>query len=175
MCDCEDTNPCGVTMGNSILDAYNRAYKTDQPPHWAASLPLTASWMRSAPAIIPRQFVEVIIAPSASEEALKIPAAKQNVRVLTCGRWGERVPGLDFKHVNGGLLVQDRNLGMVGAEDCASSPTSADRTGTARCAVLLESGEIRKCNAIVYAKNNMTIGIGAGQIQPRVLRENRQY
>jgi phosphoribosylaminoimidazolecarboxamide formyltransferase/IMP cyclohydrolase len=61
----------------------------------------------------------VIIAPSASEEALKITAAKQNVRVLTCGEWAARVPGLDFKRVNGGLLVQDRDLGMVTEAICA--------------------------------------------------------
>ncbi|XPE49056.1 hypothetical protein ACNKHL_24495 [Shigella flexneri] len=57
-----------------------------------------------------RQFVEVIIAPSASEEALKITAAKQNVRVLTCGQWASVFLVSDFKRVNGGLLVQDRDL-----------------------------------------------------------------
>ncbi len=80
--------------------------KPTRPPRSAASLPLTARLdAETAQAIISRQFVEVIIAPSASEEALKITAAKQNVRVLTCGQWDTRVAGLDFKRVNGGLLV----------------------------------------------------------------------
>ena len=86
----------------------------------------------TAQAIISRQFVEVIIAPSATEEALKITAAKQNVRVLTCGQWTQRVPGLDFKRVNGGLLVQDRDLGMVtGRRTMSGFQTSANRTGVA--------------------------------------------
>ena len=139
-------NPCGVAIGNSILDAYDRAYKTDPTSAFGGIIAFNRELdAETAQAIISRQFVEVIIAPSASEEALKITAAKQNVRVLTCGQWGERVPGLDFKRVNGGLLVQDRDLGMVGAEELrVVTQTSADRTGTARCAVLLESGEVRE-------------------------------
>lgn len=113
-------NPCGVAIGNSILDAYDRAYKTDPTSAFGGIIAFNRELdAETAQAIISRQFVEVIIAPSASEEALKITAAKQNVRVLTCGQWGERVPGLDFKRVNGGLLVQDRDLGMVGAKNCA--------------------------------------------------------
>ena len=111
-------NPCGVAIGNSILDAYDRAYKTDPTSAFGGIIAFNRELdAETAQAIISRQFVEVIIAPSASEEALKITAAKQNVRVLTCGQWGERIPGLDFKRVNGGLLVQDRDLGMVGAEE----------------------------------------------------------
>ncbi len=102
-------NPCGVAVSTSILDAYDRAYKTDPTSAFGGIIAFNRELdAETAQAIISRQFVEVIIAPSASEEALKITAAKQNVRVLTCGQWGERVPGTDFKRVNGGLLVQDR-------------------------------------------------------------------
>ena len=88
-------NPCGVAIGNSILDAYDRAYKTDPTSAFGGIIAFNRELdAETAQAIISRQFVEVIIAPSASEEALKITAAKQNVRVLTCGQWGERVPGL---------------------------------------------------------------------------------
>ncbi|XPE24801.1 hypothetical protein ACNKHM_10440 [Shigella sonnei] len=158
-------NPCGVAIGHSILDAYDRAYKTDPTSAFGGIIAFNRELdAETAQAIISRQFVEVIIAPSASEEALKITAAKQNVRVLTCGQWGERVPGLDFKRVNGG-------------------PCSGSRPGHGRCGELRvvtkrqpSEQELRdalfcwkvakfvKSNAIVYAKNNMTIGIGAGQM-----------
>jgi phosphoribosylaminoimidazolecarboxamide formyltransferase/IMP cyclohydrolase len=106
----------------TILDAYDRAYKTDPTSAFGGIIAFNRELdAETAQAIISRQFVEVIIAPSATEEALKITAAKQNVRVLVCGQWAERVPGLDFKRVNGGLLVQDRDLGMVTAQtSCAS-------------------------------------------------------
>ena len=159
-------NPCGVAIGNSILDAYDRAYKTDPTSAFGGIIAFNRELdAETAQAIISRQFVEVIIAPSASEEALKITAAKQNVRVLTCGQWGERVPGLDFKRVNGGLLVQDRDLGMVGAEELRvvtqRQPTEQELRDALFC---WKVAKFVKSNAIVYAKNNMTIGIGAGQM-----------
>ncbi|MFZ5419721.1 bifunctional phosphoribosylaminoimidazolecarboxamide formyltransferase/IMP cyclohydrolase, partial [Enterobacter roggenkampii] len=84
--------------------------------------------------------------------ALKITAAKQNVRVLTCGQWGERVPGLDFKRVNGGLLVQDRDLGMVGAEELRvvtqRQPTEQELRDALFC---WKVAKFVKSNAIVYA------------------------
>ena len=87
------------------------------------------------------------------------------MRVLTCGKWGERVPGLDFKRVNGGLLVQDRDLGMVGAEELRvvtkRQPTEQELRDALFC---WKVAKFVKSNAIVYAKNNMTIGIGAGQM-----------
>ncbi len=129
-------NPCGVAIGNSILDAYDRAYKTDPTSAFGGIIAFNRELdAETAQAIISRQFVEVIIAPSASEEALKITAAKQNVRVLTCGQWGERVPGLDFKRVNGGLLVQDRTWGWSVQKNCASSPnvSRANRNCVMRC------------------------------------------
>ncbi|MFX5610717.1 bifunctional phosphoribosylaminoimidazolecarboxamide formyltransferase/IMP cyclohydrolase, partial [Acinetobacter baumannii] len=72
----------------------------------------------TAKAIVERQFVEVIIAPKISAAAREVVAAKANVRLLECGEWpAERAPGWDFKRVNGGLLVQSRDIGMIKAED----------------------------------------------------------
>ena len=153
-------NPCGVAIGNSILDAYDRAYKTDPTSAFGGIIAFNRELdAETAQAIISRQFVEVIIAPSASEEALKITAAKQNVRVLTCGQWGERVPGLDFKRVNGGLLVQDRDLGMVGAEELRVVTKRQPSEQELRDALFCwKVAKFVKSNAIVYAKNNMAIG-----------------
>ena len=159
-------NPCGVAVSNSILDAYDRAYKTDPTSAFGGIIAFNRELdAETAQAIISRQFVEVIIAPSASEEALKITAAKQNVRVLTCGQWDTRVAGLDFKRVNGGLLVQDRDLGMVTAGELRvvskRQPTEQELRDALFC---WKVAKFVKSNAIVYAKDNMTIGIGAGQM-----------
>ncbi len=159
-------NPCGVATGGSLLDAYDRAYKTDPTSAFGGIIAFNRELdAATAEAIISRQFVEVIIAPSASEAALKVTAAKQNVRVLTCGVWQQRVPGLDFKRVNGGLLVQDRDLGMVESHQLRvvskRQPTEQELRDALFC---WKVAKFVKSNAIVYARDNMTIGIGAGQM-----------
>jgi phosphoribosylaminoimidazolecarboxamide formyltransferase/IMP cyclohydrolase len=160
-------NPCGVAIGEDILSAYNRAFKTDPTSAFggiiAFNRPLDA---QTAKAIIERQFVEVIIAPEIAEEAKPILATKGNVRVLACGTWDARQAiGLDFKRVNGGLLVQDRDLGVVTANDLKvvthRQPTEKELQD------LLFAWKVVKfvkSNAIVYCKEGMTMGVGAGQM-----------
>ena len=159
-------NPCGVAVGGSILDAYERAYKTDPTSAFGGIIAFNRELDEAtAQAIISRQFVEVIIAPSASEAALKITAAKQNVRVLVCGQWQGRVAALDFKRVNGGLLVQDRDLGMVDASPLRVVTQRQPSEQELRDALFCwKVAKFVKSNAIVYARDNMTIGIGAGQM-----------
>ena len=159
-------NPCGVAVGGSILDAYERAYKTDPTSAFGGIIAFNRELDEAtAQAIISRQFVEVIIAPSASEAALKVTAAKQNVRVLVSGQWQGRVAALDFKRVNGGVLVQDRDLGMVEASQLRvvskRQPTEQELRDALFC---WKVAKFVKSNAIVYARDNMTIGIGAGQM-----------
>ncbi|MDX5630910.1 MULTISPECIES: bifunctional phosphoribosylaminoimidazolecarboxamide formyltransferase/IMP cyclohydrolase [unclassified Brenneria] len=159
-------NPCGVAIGDSILEAYERAYKTDPTSAFGGIIAFNRELdEQTAQAIISRQFVEVIIAPSISAAALKVTAAKQNVRVLACGAWQQRVPGLDFKRVNGGLLVQERDLGMVGAAQLRVVTERQPSEQELRDALFCwKVAKFVKSNAIVYAKDNMTIGIGAGQM-----------
>ncbi len=160
-------NPCGVATGDNILAAYDRAFKTDPTSAFggiiAFNRPLDAE---TAKAIVDRQFVEVIIAPEVAEDAKPILATKKNVRVLATGMWqAQRPTGLDFKRVNGGLLVQDRDLGIITADDLKivtkRQPTDKELQD------LLFAWKVAKfvkSNAIVYCKDNMTIGIGAGQM-----------
>ncbi|MBK0099566.1 bifunctional phosphoribosylaminoimidazolecarboxamide formyltransferase/IMP cyclohydrolase [Erwinia sp. S63] len=159
-------NPCGVAVGGSILDAYERAYKTDPTSAFGGIIAFNRELDEAtAQAIISRQFVEVIIAPSASEAALKVTAAKQNVRVLVCGQWQGRVAALDFKRVNGGLLVQDRDLGMVDTSQLRVVTKRQPSEQELRDALFCwKVAKFVKSNAIVYARDNMTIGIGAGQM-----------
>ncbi|EOI6457418.1 bifunctional phosphoribosylaminoimidazolecarboxamide formyltransferase/IMP cyclohydrolase [Yersinia enterocolitica] len=159
-------NPCGVAIADSLLAAYDKAYKTDPTSAFGGIIAFNRELdAETASAIISRQFVEVIIAPSVSTEALALLAAKQNVRVLTCGQWQDRSAGLDFKRVNGGLLVQDRDLGMVTESDLRvvskRQPTEQELRDALFC---WKVAKFVKSNAIVYARDNMTIGIGAGQM-----------
>ncbi|ERM09251.1 purine biosynthesis protein purH [Pantoea agglomerans Tx10] len=159
-------NPCGVATGDSLLAAYERAYQTDPTSAFGGIIAFNRELDEAtAQAIISRQFVEVIIAPAVSEAALKITAAKQNVRVLICGQWQNRTAALDFKRVNGGLLVQDRDLGMVDASQLRvvskHQPTEQELRDALFC---WKVAKFVKSNAIVYARDNMTIGIGAGQM-----------
>lgn len=159
-------NPCGVAVDTSLLAAYERAYQTDPTSAFGGIIAFNLELDEAtAQAIISRQFVEVIIAPSATEAALKVTSGKQNVRVLICGQWQERVKGLDFKRVNGGLLVQDRDLGMTEASQLRvvskRQPTEQELRDALFC---WKVAKFVKSNAIVYARDNMTIGIGAGQM-----------
>ncbi|KGQ70351.1 phosphoribosylaminoimidazolecarboxamide formyltransferase [Chelonobacter oris] len=159
-------NPCGVALGEDILQAYHRAYQTDPTSAFGGIIAFNRTLdAETAKAIIERQFVEVIIAPTVSEEAKSVLKSKKNVRVLQCGEWHERQPHLDFKRVNGGLLVQDCDLGMVGLDDLQvvskRQPTETELRDLLFC---WKVAKYVKSNAIVYAKNNQTIGIGAGQM-----------
>ena len=167
-------NPCGVAIGASILEAYDRAYKTDPTSAFggiiAFNRPLDGA---TAKAIVDRQFVEVIIAPEVTPEALAATASKQNVRVLACGHWGaERAPGWDYKRVTGGLLVQDRDLGRVTRSEL-KVVTKRQPTDQEMIDLLFAWQVVKfvKSNAIVYGKDGMILGVGAGQMS-RVFSAN---
>ena len=159
-------NPCGVAIGNSVMQAYDLAYKTDPTSAFGGIIAFNRALDRDVAAeIIKRQFVEVIIAPSVTDAAKSVLKDKANVRVLECGQWGKPVPGLDFKRVNGGLLVQDRDLGMVKVSDLKvvskRQPTDHEMSDLM---FAWKVAKYVKSNAIVYVKNKMTIGVGAGQM-----------
>lgn len=160
-------NPCGVALGDTILEAYDRAYKTDPTSAFGGIIAFNRELdADTAKAIIDRQFVEVIIAPTISDAAVEVVAAKKNVRLLACGSWaGQLTDGYDFKRVNGGLLVQERDFGMVEQEDLQvvskRQPTEAELKDLLFC---WKVAKYVKSNAIVYCKDSMTIGVGAGQM-----------
>lgn len=160
-------NPCGVAISDSVMDAYDRAFKTDPTSAFGGIIAFNQSLDAiTAKAIIDRQFVEVIIAPGINDDAKPILAEKKNVRVLNCGQWDATRPSaLDFKRISGGLLVQDVDLGSVTKNDLKvvtkRAPSEQELND------LLFSWKIAKfvkSNAIVYCKDGMTIGVGAGQM-----------
>ncbi|ANZ11416.1 bifunctional phosphoribosylaminoimidazolecarboxamide formyltransferase/IMP cyclohydrolase [Vibrio parahaemolyticus] len=159
-------NPCGVALGKDILEAYNRAYQTDPTSAFGGIIAFNQELdAETATAIVERQFVEVIIAPSVSAQAIEVVAAKKNVRLLECGKWSTKTTGFDVKRVNGGLLVQDRDQGMVSLDDLKvvskRQPTEEELKDALFC---WKVAKYVKSNAIVYAKGDMTIGVGAGQM-----------
>ena len=157
-------NPCGVAVDDNLLAAYDRAYQTDPESAFGGIIAFNRELdADTAKAIVERQFVEVIIAPSASQESIDVVAAKENVRLLTCGDFSDQQARLDYKRVNGGLLVQDADLALyddlkVVSERQPSEQEMADLIFAWKIAKFIKS------NAIVYARNNMTIGVGAGQM-----------
>jgi len=163
-------NPCGVAIADSALGAYNRAFQTDPTSAFggiiAFNRPLDEA---TAQAIISRQFVEVIIAPSIDNAAKTIVASKQNVRLLACGEFDHKPSSnnndYEFKRVNGGLLVQDRDLGMITADDLKVVTQRQPSDYEIRDLLFAwQVAKFVKSNAIVYTKDQQTIGIGAGQM-----------
>ncbi|MAT51356.1 MAG: bifunctional phosphoribosylaminoimidazolecarboxamide formyltransferase/inosine monophosphate cyclohydrolase [Porticoccaceae bacterium] len=160
-------NPCGVAVASDLKTAYELAFGTDSESAFGGIIAFNRELDgETAQLICERQFVEVIIAPSISNAAIEAVAAKKNVRLLASGQWTDKPEAdFDFKRVNGGLLVQDRDLGMVTAADLKvvtrRAPTDAelrDLLFTWKVAKMVKS------NAIVYGKDLRTIGIGAGQM-----------
>ncbi|MES9936222.1 MAG: bifunctional phosphoribosylaminoimidazolecarboxamide formyltransferase/IMP cyclohydrolase, partial [Sedimenticola sp.] len=154
-------NPCGVAQGDNLLHAYDRAYSTDPESAFGGIIAFNEELdAETAQAIVDRQFVEVIIAPSISAAAVDVVSSKKNVRLLECGDWtSEAIHRLDFKRVNGGLLVQDADLAIYNDLKVVTrrAPTEQEMTDlifTWRVAKFVKS------NAIVYGKDGMTIGVG---------------
>ena len=159
-------NPCGVSIGNQILDAYHRAYQTDPTSAFGGIIAFNRKLDgATASAILERQFVEVIIAPEADDEARTLCSRKENVRLLVTGPLDNSNTRYDLRSVNGGLLVQDRDLGMV---DVTELKVVTQRQPTADELRDLQFAwkvcKFVKSNAIVFAHDGMTIGVGAGQM-----------
>ncbi|SFA81655.1 bifunctional phosphoribosylaminoimidazolecarboxamide formyltransferase/IMP cyclohydrolase [Azotobacter beijerinckii] len=164
-------NPCGVAVvpeaEGGIRKAYDLAYATDTESAFGGIIAFNRELDgETAKAIVERQFVEVIIAPSVSAEARAVVAAKANVRLLECGQWpAERSAGLDYKRVNGGLLVQSRDIGMIGAADLKVVTQRAPSEQEINDLIFAwKVAKFVKSNAIVYARNRQTVGVGAGQM-----------
>lgn len=161
-------NPCGVAVSlDGIQKAYELAYQTDPESAFGGIIAFNRELdAATAKAIVDRQFVEVIIAPKISAAALEVTKAKTNVRVMECGEWNATSqPRFDFKRVNGGLLVQDADLGMIGESDLRIVTQRAPTETEIHDLIFAwKVAKFVKSNAIVYAKGRQTIGVGAGQM-----------
>jgi phosphoribosylaminoimidazolecarboxamide formyltransferase/IMP cyclohydrolase len=159
-------NPCGVAKGASLAAAYTRAFDCDRTSAFGGIIALNQPLDGATAEEITGIFTEVVIAPGADADALRIFGKKKNLRLLTTGgladpRLGARV----LKPVSGGFLVQDKDIGHIGPEDLKVVTQRAP--SDAELADLLFAWRVAKhvkSNAIVYVKDGATVGIGAGQM-----------
>jgi phosphoribosylaminoimidazolecarboxamide formyltransferase / IMP cyclohydrolase len=159
-------NPCGVAIASDALAAYDRAFKTDPTSAYGGIIAFNRKLTADiASAILDRQFVELIIAPEVDADALEICKRRENVRVLVTDGLAPSNGRYEYRSVDGGLLVQTRDQGMVGRADLKvvtkRQPTPAELDD------LLFAWQVCKyvkSNAIVYVKDCMTVGVGAGQM-----------
>ncbi len=160
-------NPCGVATAEDLYTAYDLAYKTDTTSAFGGIIAFNRTLdEKTAQAIIDRQFVEVIIAPDVTDEAKAVVSQKANVRLLCCGNFPQQQhAGLDYKRVNGGLLVQDRDIAIVTKEELkVVTETAPTEEQMQDMLFAWRVAKFVKSNAIVYAKHKQTVGIGAGQM-----------
>ncbi len=159
-------NPCGVATSTTALDAYRRAFTTDPESAFGGIIAFNSSLSaETVVEVLHRQFVEVIVAPVIEPGAVEALSLKKNVRVLECASQQSTadLKYMDFKRVRGGLLLQDADLALHGeivhvTERRASKEQMEDMLFAWRVAKFVKS------NAIVYVKDQMTIGVGAGQM-----------
>ena len=159
-------NPCGVAIAKDILGAYELAYATDPTSAFGGIIAFNRELdSATAQAIIDRQFTEVIIAPRAEAAALEVCAGKPSIRVLACGERAQAITQIELKRVSGGLLIQDGDNGVIGEKDLKI--VTRRKPDAAELADLLFAWKVVKyvkSNAIIYVKQQQTIGIGAGQM-----------
>ena len=168
-CIVKHANPCGVAEAEDIETAYESAYATDPTSAFggiiAFNRPLSAAL---AQLIVDRQFVEVIVAPAVDADARAVLAPKSNIRVLEVGTLPVKPHRqLEYKRVMGGLLVQDRDVAAQLLTLDQLQTVSKRAPSAQELQDLLFAWRVVACvksNAIVYARERRTIGIGAGQM-----------
>ncbi|MDX9885163.1 bifunctional phosphoribosylaminoimidazolecarboxamide formyltransferase/IMP cyclohydrolase [Thauera sp.] len=157
-------NPCGVAVAASPLEAYKKAFSTDPTSAFGGIIAFNAEVDRAAAEAVSAQFLEVLIAPSYTADALELLAGKKNVRVLTCPL-GQPASAFDYKRVGGGLLVQSADEARIQIADLKVVTRRAPTEAEMRDMLFAwRVAKYVKSNAIVYCKDGMTVGVGAGQM-----------
>ncbi len=158
-------NPCGVAVGTDITEVFKRAYNADALSAFGGIISLNRPCTKTIAEEIAKVFAEIVLAPSYEPEALAILATKKNLRVLELGTLTPPKPKQEFRYVDGGLLIQDRDTNIITREQLKivteKQPTD-EQINT-----MLFSWKIlkyMKSNAILIAKDNTTVGVGVGQV-----------
>ena len=159
-------NPCGVAQADTLEAAYRRAFDCDRTSAFGGIVALNGTLDEATARAIAEIFTEVVIAPDATDAAREVFAAKKNLRLLTTGGMPDpRAGGLTFRQVAGGFLVQGRDNGHVARADLRvvtrRQPTEAELSDLMFAWTVAKHV---KSNAIVYARDGATVGIGAGQM-----------
>ena len=159
------SNPCGVAVGNNLLEVYNRAFNADSLSAFGGIVALNRTCTAEVAIAITSVFVEIVLAPDFEKEALSIFTKRKNLRVLEIGEIIKREPKLELRNIDGGLLIQNVDVKILKKEDLQivtkiqpSSQNIEDALFTWK--VLRHA----KSNGILISKNKTTIGLGAGQV-----------
>jgi len=158
-------NPCGVAVAATLSEAYQKAFSTDPESAFGGIIAFNRELdADTASLIVDKQFVEVIIAPSVSDGAKAAVANKKNVRLLECGTWSTAsYNAIEYKRVNGGLLVQDTDIALNDKLEVVTKVRPSEQQ-MVDLQFAWKVAKYVKSNAIIYAHNKMTIGVGAGQM-----------
>ena len=159
-------NPCGVALGSNPLAAYRRAFATDPTSAFGGNVAFNRKLDgATVAAVLEAQFVEVLVAPAVAAAAVETAKARKNVRLLACGPLARPGSGLDLKKVGGGLLAQTADGKCL--DEATLRPVTERTPGEAEMRDLMFAWRVAwfvKSNAIVYAQEEQTIGVGAGQM-----------
>jgi phosphoribosylaminoimidazolecarboxamide formyltransferase/IMP cyclohydrolase len=159
------SNPCGVAIGEELLDVYTRAFNADSLSAFGGIIAFNRTCTKEVAKAITSVFVEIVLAPDFEPEALDIFKNKKNLRVLEIGEFAKRSPKLEVRNLEGGLLVQDVDTKTLISEQLntvtKTKPSKQDLdTALFTWKVLRHA----KSNGILIAKDNTTVGLGAGQV-----------
>ena len=165
-------NPCGVAVGADPLEAYNKAFKTDSTSAFGGIIALNRTLDGAAAQAISKQFVEVLMAPGFSPEALEVFKAKANVRILQIDLppggntdWDNGRNAMDIKRVGSGLLMQTSDNNELTLADLKVVTKKAPTAQQLQDLLFAwKVAKYVKSNAIVFCKDGMTMGVGAGQM-----------
>ena len=159
------SNPCGVAIGSELLDVYTRAFNADSLSAFGGIIAFNRTCTKSVAEAISKVFVEIVLSPNFEPEALEVFKKKKNLRVLEIGEFGKRSPKLEVRNVDGGLLVQDTDLKTLTHEHLntvtKTQPSEQDLDTALFAWKVLRHA---KSNGILIAKDNTTVGLGAGQV-----------
>ena len=159
------SNPCGVAIGDDLLDVYTRAFNADSLSAFGGIIAFNRTCTTAVAEAITSVFVEIVLAPSFDPEALEVFKKKKNLRVLEIGKFGKRTKKMEVRNIDGGLLVQSVDTKILTKEDLTvvteKQPTEAEiNTALFAWKVLRHA----KSNGILIAKDNTTVGLGTGQV-----------
>ena len=158
-------NPCGVATGDDITDCFHRAFNADSMSAFGGIVALNQRCTTQIAEALRKIFIEIVLAPEFEDGALELFAKKKNLRVLEIGQFGARDPKLEFKYVDGGLLVQETDVSTITSEDL--STVTKMKPSEQNSADMLFGWKVLKnvkSNGILTARDNTTLGIGPGQV-----------
>ncbi|MGB8621499.1 MAG: bifunctional phosphoribosylaminoimidazolecarboxamide formyltransferase/IMP cyclohydrolase, partial [Paracoccaceae bacterium] len=159
-------NPCGVARGTTLTDAYKRAHDCDRTSAFGGIVALNQELDEDTAKEIVQIFTEVVIAPSATQAAREVFAAKKNLRLLTTGALADpSAPVLTYRQVSGGFLVQDKDTGRITEADLKVVTKRAPSEEEMKDLLFAWTvAKHVKSNAIIYSRGAATVGVGAGQM-----------